>query len=68
MTAHRIGYSRGEAADAIGVSTDTIDRWIADGTLIAYRIGTRTIRIKPEDLETAMRPVPSVATFNAGLV
>lgn len=39
-----------EAAEAMSVSTKTIRRWIAAGTLPAYRCGKRAIRIKLEDL------------------
>lgn len=39
-----------EAADAMSVSVKTIRRWIAAGTLPAYRCGKRAIRIKLEDL------------------
>lgn len=47
--------SLNEAAAAMSVSTDTIRRWIAAGTLPAYRCGKRSIRIKVEDLEAAPR-------------
>ena len=42
-----------EAAEAMSVSVKTIRRWIAAGTLPAYRCGKRAIRIKLEDLEAA---------------
>ena len=48
-----------EAADAMSVSTKTIRRWIAAGTLPAYRCGKRAIRIKLEDLESAPRKIPA---------
>ncbi|UUZ59609.1 helix-turn-helix domain-containing protein [Nocardioides sp. B-3] len=38
-----------EAAEAMSVSVRTIRRWIAAGTLPAYRCGRRAIRIKLED-------------------
>ena len=49
-----------EAAEAMSVSVKTIRRWIAAGTLPAYRCGKRAIRIKLEDLEAAPRQIPSV--------
>ena len=48
-----------EAAQAMAVSVKTIRRWIADGTLPAYRCGKRAIRIKLEDLEATPRKIPS---------
>lgn len=40
-----------EAADALGVSTKTVRRYIAAGDLDAVRLGRRTIRIKVESLD-----------------
>jgi excisionase family DNA binding protein len=48
-----------EAAEAMSVSVKTIRRWIAAGTLPAYRCGKRAVRIKLEDLEAAPRQMPS---------
>jgi len=49
-----------EAAECMSVSVKTIRRWIANGTLPAYRCGKRAIRIKLEDLEATPRQLPSV--------
>ena len=38
--------SLGEAAACMSVSVKTIRRWIADGTLPAYRCGKRAIRVR----------------------
>jgi excisionase family DNA binding protein len=46
-------------AEAMSVSVKTIRRWIAAGTLPAYRCGKRSIRIKIEDLEAAPRQIPA---------
>lgn len=48
-----------EAAEAMSVSVKTIRRWIASGTLPAYRCGRRAIRIKLDDLEAAPHRIPS---------
>ena len=48
-----------EAAESMSVSVRTIRRWIAAGTLPAYRCGTRAIRIKLDDLEAAPRKMPT---------
>lgn len=47
------------AAPWVNVSAKTIRRRSAAGDLRAYRCG-KTIRIKTDDLEAMMRPVPSV--------
>ena len=46
-------------ADAADVSTKTIRRRIADGTLPGYRIGGQ-VRIKESDLALLARRVPAV--------
>lgn len=48
-----------EAAECMSVSVKTIRRWIAAGTLPAYRCGKRAIRIRLEDLESAPRQIPA---------
>jgi len=48
-----------EAAQYMSVSVKTIRRWIAAGTLPAYRCGKRAIRIMVEDLEAAPRQIPT---------
>ena len=48
-----------QAAERAGVSTDTIRRRIADGTLPAYRLGPRLIRIDAADLARLIKPVPA---------
>lgn len=51
--------SPAQAAELVGVSTDTIRRRIADGTLPARRFGPRLIKISREDLGLAFRVIPS---------
>jgi len=46
-----------EAADRRRCSQKTIRRWIADGTLPAYRVGARMIRIDPRDLDRLPRRI-----------
>jgi excisionase family DNA binding protein len=41
-----------EAAERYGVSLKTIQRWIAEGRIEAYRFGPRLVRIKPESIES----------------
>ena len=62
MTARRailVYLSLEEAAEAMSVSVKTTRRWIAAGTLPAYRCGKRAIRIKLEDLDATARRIPS---------
>ncbi|KRF07321.1 MULTISPECIES: helix-turn-helix domain-containing protein [Nocardioides] len=48
-----------QAAEVLSVSTKTIRRRISDGTIPAYQCGRRPIRIRLDDLEAALRRIPS---------
>ena len=48
-----------EAAAVMSLSTKTIRRRIADGTIPAYQCGRRPIRIRLDELEAALRRIPS---------
>lgn len=45
------------AAEQFGVSERTIRRRIADGSLRAYRMGPRMIRIDTDQLDEVLRPL-----------
>ena len=40
-----------QAAEILGISARTLDRWIAAGTVPAHKLGPRTVRIHRADLE-----------------
>ena len=46
-----------EAAQQLGVHHQTIRNWIQAGTLKAYRLGGRFIRISPKDLSALGAPI-----------
>jgi len=48
-----------DGAALCGKSTKTIRRLIADGSLPAYRLGTKSILIKRSDLDALIRPIPA---------
>ena len=48
-----------EAAEMMSLSTRTIRRRISDGTIPAYQWGRRPIRIRLDELEAALRRIPS---------
>ena len=48
-----------EAAEVMSLSVKTMRRRIADGTIPAYQCGRRPIRIRLDDLEAALRRIPS---------
>jgi len=50
-------FSPAAAASYVDVSRRTIDRAIADGSLPAYRAGSRVVRIRVTDLEAWLRPI-----------
>jgi excisionase family DNA binding protein len=47
-----------EAATALKVSTVTISRYLKQGRLRAYHLGPRTLRLKREDVQRLLQPVP----------
>jgi excisionase family DNA binding protein len=49
------------AAERTGMSTRTLRRRIADGSLPAYRTGARMLRVSPDDVDHLLQRVPSVA-------
>ncbi len=52
-----------QAATYLGVNRLTVRRRIASGDIPAYRLGPRLIRIRPEDLDALLRPIPSAKVF-----
>jgi len=54
-----IYLSLDEAAEIMSLSVKTIRRRISDGTIPAYQCGKRPIRIRLDDLEAALRRIPS---------
>lgn len=58
-TATRRLVSTTEAADYIGCHPLTIRRRIADGTLTGYRMGPRMLRVDLDELDAALRPIPT---------
>lgn len=52
-----------EAAEKAKVSVKTIERWIAEGRIDAYRYGPRLVRIESESLESLRQPIhPNYST------
>jgi excisionase family DNA binding protein len=47
------------ASDRLGVSERTLRRLIADGSLPAYRIGSKTIRVRRSDVDALLRRIPT---------
>jgi excisionase family DNA binding protein len=45
-----------DAADYLGISTVTLDRMTADGSIQAYRLGGR-VMFRINDLEKALKPI-----------
>lgn len=60
MSDLRLDYvTLSQAADLMSVSVKTVRRRIADGTLPAYRCGSRVIRVRVAELDSAFRRIPS---------
>jgi excisionase family DNA binding protein len=48
-----------DAAERLHVHPNTVRARIADGTLPGYRIGTKTLRLKADDVDAMLRRVPT---------
>lgn len=48
--------TRADAAQLLGVSTQTVDRHANDGDLTRYRVGARAVRFRIEDVRALLRP------------
>jgi len=48
-----------QAAEYAATSQKTLRRRISDGTIAAYRLGPRQLRVDLNELDAAMRPIPS---------
>lgn len=48
-----------QAAERLDVSTKTIRRRIADGSLTGYRVGPQVIRLDPDEVDRLARPIPT---------
>ncbi len=51
MTLDKEFYTIKEIADLLSVSNRTVERWIADGKLVAIRLNPRSLRVQKEDLQ-----------------
>lgn len=52
-----------EVADELGVTTRTVRRWVAAGSLDASRVGPRNIRIRAADVDRLSEPIPCATTY-----
>ena len=59
---HQFG-SIAKAAHLADVSSRTIRRRIADGSITGYRFGPRIIRVDLAEIESLFRPMPTAACW-----
>lgn len=64
-TAARRLASINQAADYAAVSSKTIRRRIADGSLTGYKMGTRIIRVDLDELDQLLRVIPTTTRESA---
>lgn len=50
-----------QAAQLYPISRDTVRRRIADGTITGYRFGPRKLLVDLDELEAALRPIPTAS-------
>ena len=61
MSEPRLYETLTDAAARVGVHRNTLRNRIADGSLTAYRVGPRLIRVDPDEVDQLMRPIPAKA-------
>jgi len=49
-----------QAADALDVHLNTVRNWVKDGTLKAYRLGPRLLRVRVSDLNALVSPLDNL--------
>lgn len=65
---HRPEYiSPDDGAARWSVSRDTIRRLISSGQLPGYRLNSRIIRIRVDELDACFRPIPTVGTIRGAV-
>lgn len=52
-------WSLAQTAEYHGVSGRTVRNWVAAGRLPAYRVGSRLLRFRRDDVEGLARRVPA---------
>lgn len=57
ILAHKKAVDLVRAAEYLGVSIASVRRRIAEGSLPAFRIGPRSIRVYIDDLEALKQPI-----------
>lgn len=55
-----------QAAEIFGTSERTVRRLIAAGSLPAYRIGPRAVRVLADDVRNHATPIPATTPAHAG--
>lgn len=50
-----------QAAEHLGVTDRTVRQMIADGRLRGYRVGPRLIRLRLDEVESALQPIGGAA-------
>lgn len=48
-----------QAAERLNVTHGCVRAWVRDGRLPAVRVGTRALRVRPEDLDRVVTPLPT---------
>jgi excisionase family DNA binding protein len=51
-----------DTAEYLGLTSRTIRVCIADGRLRAYKLGSKIVRLDLDEVDAALRPIPSAAS------
>jgi excisionase family DNA binding protein len=65
-TVSRRYASLSDAAEYIGVNEKTIRRHIAAGRITGYRLGSRLVRVDLNELDQALRAIPTARPSGDG--
>ena len=54
------------AATRLGLDPRTIRRYISDGVLPGYRVGSTLVRVDQDDVDALVRPIPAAVVNGPG--
>lgn len=50
-------YTQREAAERLGVIERTIRKWVAQGLIRQYKLGTKSVRVNADDVDGMLKPM-----------
>jgi len=50
------------AGDRLSLDQRTIRKWIAEGRLTGYRVGTKALRVDIDEVDALAKPIPTASS------